>query len=81
MESLDDSFRLAECNHTAPESICTLMAICPLKHAIADVHQRLRDVLRTVTLADLFRSKVSADEPTPLGLLLSPRSAEQLVAN
>jgi Rrf2 family protein len=55
MESLDDSFHLAECNRTIPEDVCTLTAICPVKHAIAEVHRRLRDVLRNVTLADLFR--------------------------
>jgi Rrf2 family protein len=82
MEALDDSFRLAECNRTTPEDICTLTAICPLKHAIAEVHQRLRDVLRTVTLAELFRPCGTEGQPTTLGLLLPPVPAEkQFVTN
>jgi DNA-binding IscR family transcriptional regulator len=53
MESLDGGFHLAECTPTS--NLCTLSAICPLKGAIADVHRRIRDVLRGVTLADVFR--------------------------
>jgi Rrf2 family protein len=82
MEALDDTFRLAECNRTTPEDICTLTAICPVKHAIGEVHQRIREVLRTVTLADLFRPCRAPGEPTTLGLLPVPVLAEkQLVTN
>ncbi len=82
IEALDDSFQLAECNQSAHADICILTAICPLKNAIAEVHERLRDVLRTVTLADLFRPRRSNAEPTRLELLLPPVAAEkQFAAN
>jgi Rrf2 family cysteine metabolism transcriptional repressor len=63
IESLDDPFRLAECNHPpahAHDDGCTHSELCPLKGAIAGVHERVRAVLRQVTLAELFRPA-----PTP----------------
>jgi Rrf2 family protein len=79
MESLDDPFRLAECNRIVPGDICTLTAICPVKHAIADVHQRIRDVLRTVTLAELFKPGQHHDVfTTPLGMMTHADTPEAL---
>jgi DNA-binding IscR family transcriptional regulator len=80
MESLDDPFRLAECNRSIPDHICNLTAICPLKNAIAEVHQRLRDVLRNVTLADLFRQVHPGSEQTTLGMLIPSLPAEKQFA-
>jgi DNA-binding IscR family transcriptional regulator len=37
-----------------------LYADCPVKGPIAEVHQRLRDVLRGVTLGELFDNRRSA---------------------
>jgi DNA-binding IscR family transcriptional regulator len=51
-----------------------------LKHAIADVHERLRDVLRNVSLADLFRPARTPNEPTMLGLLVPTMPAEKQFA-
>lgn len=55
MDSLDESFRLAECNEPAADHGCTLMGSCPLHAAMSHVHEQLRTVLAQVTLADLFR--------------------------
>jgi len=50
---------------------CSLTPICPLKHAIGEVHERLRGVLRNVTLAELFKPCHPAEAvPTPLGLMV-----------
>lgn len=77
MESLDESFSLAECNHVPYRESCTLTAVCPVKGAIAEVHRRIRDVLRGVTLAEIFHNH-GAMTPMTLGLgLLAP---EQLLA-
>jgi Rrf2 family protein len=54
LEALGDSFHLAECNKVGGGDLCSLMAICPVKNAIAGVHERIWDVLRQVTLAELF---------------------------
>jgi len=48
---------LAACNEPPAGDGCTLFADCPVKGPIAEVHQRLRDVLRGVTLGELFRSR------------------------
>jgi Rrf2 family protein len=54
MEALDDAFHLAECNRSTPGEGCCFMNICPVKDAIAEVHRRVGDMLRTVTLAELL---------------------------
>ena len=64
MEALDDGFHLAECNKAADP--CSLASLCPVKGAISEVHRRIRDVLREVTLAELFRPMA---EGSPLALL------------
>jgi Rrf2 family cysteine metabolism transcriptional repressor len=69
MDALDDTFRLTECTDSLPGEACNVMALCPVRHAIADVHQRLRDVLRDVTLADLIRPR-HPGEPETIELLL-----------
>jgi Rrf2 family protein len=58
MEALEESFHLAECNKA--EGPCTHASLCPVKGAIAEVHARIRDVLRGVTLAELFRQPAEA---------------------
>ncbi len=54
IETLDDSFRLAECNQPSPDDSCSVFHMCPLKGPIAEIHQRIREVLSNLTLADLF---------------------------
>ena len=41
MDALDDPFHLAECNKSSTEDICSIMHVCPLKHAIGEVHSRI----------------------------------------
>jgi Rrf2 family protein len=76
MEALDDSFHLAECNKEGPLSLCSLMHLCPVRGAIGEVHRRIREILRTVTLAEVFGP---ADGFTQVGLNLSSLD-KQLVA-
>lgn len=54
MEALDDSFHLAECNKESTAHPCTLTHLCPVRGVIGDVHSRIREVLRNVTLAEVF---------------------------
>src|SRR4051812_39920212 len=56
----DHPLTLAACNESPAGDGCTLFADCPVKGPIAEVHQRLRDVLRGVTLGDLFRARLPA---------------------
>jgi Rrf2 family cysteine metabolism transcriptional repressor len=59
---LDEPFHLADCNRASPDSclpgevVCSFESVCPVRGAIAEVDRRIRDVLATVTLADVFRA-------------------------
>jgi Rrf2 family protein len=71
LEALEEPFHLAECTKPAPGDGCALSGICPAHHAIAEVHQRIREVLCRVTLAELFQAGPPArSEPLPLNLAL-----------
>ncbi|MFL5339119.1 MAG: RrF2 family transcriptional regulator [Gemmataceae bacterium] len=54
IETLDDSFRLAECNQPSPDDGCSVFHLCPLKGPMAEIHRRIREVLSNLSLADLF---------------------------
>lgn len=72
MDALDDPFYLAECNKTPEECGCTLASVCPVRNPIAEVHQRLRNLLRTVTLAELFQGGLPPpDNPLAVTALVS----------
>lgn len=60
----DDRLRLAECNHERPELCCTLADGCPIRGPIEEVHHRLRGVLESVRLVELFRQP----EPVLVGV-------------
>jgi Rrf2 family protein len=78
MDALDESFHFAECNHLVPDDGCSLVNICPVKSAIAEVHQRLRRVLENVTLAELFRP---AFPPRGLQIGLEPLTEARTYAD
>lgn len=75
MESLGEPFHLAECNRTEGESVCGLAPICPVRNAVGRLHRRLLDVLRTVTLAELFEPEAEA-ACTQFGLTVCVRDAQ-----
>ena len=53
--SMDDTFSLAECNHHGPKvAPCSIYDCCTVRGPIAAVHDRIRNVLRQVTLGELF---------------------------
>lgn len=54
LDLLGEPFHLAECN--APPGCCMEQA-CPVRGAVADLDERIRSVLRGVTLADLCRER------------------------
>ena len=68
MEALEESFHLAECNKSGTDP-CVLASLCPVKGAIAEVHYRIREVLRGVTLAELFRPAEGVRQGLALALL------------
>lgn len=71
LETIEDGFRLTMCNpagHAGHET-CTLTEVCTVKGTMAEVHGRLIDVLRNVSLADLFGPKLPTQ---PAGLSALP---------
>src|SRR5262249_19211351 len=69
----EDAFRLTVCNpgghqeHDHEE--CALLGVCTVKGQIAEVHERLLEVLRGVTLAELFDPTKKATKPAALHAL------------
>lgn len=68
LETVEDGFRLAVCNHTTDAEPCAHSGACTIKGPLAEVHQRLVGVLRGVTLAELFdpKAKPSALHALPV---------------
>ena len=64
LEALEDGFRLATCtgHHEQTEmntfDDCAVGHICPIKGPINELHRRILDVLRNVTLAELFQTQL-----------------------
>jgi Rrf2 family cysteine metabolism transcriptional repressor len=71
MDALDEGFHLAPCSKEGPEEICSLVHTCPVRSGIAGVHQRIREVLRSVTLAELVHP-VAPEAGTQFGLEVMP---------
>jgi Rrf2 family transcriptional regulator, cysteine metabolism repressor len=56
LEAVEDGFNLTMCNtHSeAEEDNCSHESVCTVKGPMAEVHRRLLEVLRGVTLAEVF---------------------------
>jgi len=65
LETIEDGFRLTMCN-TANDHAdgCSLSGVCTVKEPMAEVHRRLIEVLRNVSLAEVFGTHLA--RPTPL---------------
>ena len=70
LETLDGPFHLSECTRTLPLDGCCFSSVCPVREPIAEVHARIRELLRGVTLAQLAR-RAEAVEPALVGIDLS----------
>lgn len=57
MDALDESFQLTTCStQNSSDNRCGVEHVCPVRQPLADVHRRIRDLLRGVTLEQLFAS-------------------------
>lgn len=68
IDALDETLQLAECNANPPEGCCDLLDHCPIRIPIGEVHRRIREVLETVKLIDLFRQSTIGEVPVQLDL-------------
>ena len=79
IQAMDGSFRLAECNQPRIANGCSVFDRCPVRGPIAEVHGRINQVLRQVTLRELFHPSA---ERSPFGLpLLDMEPVKQAVAS
>lgn len=81
LESVEDGLRLAVCTPgaTREHENCSLAGVCTLKGPITEVHHRLLEVLRGVTLAELFDPSGKLPRPAALHALpLLSRSSPAL---
>jgi Rrf2 family cysteine metabolism transcriptional repressor len=58
IEAMDDPFHLTVCTEATAGDGCTISAHCPVRAPLAAIHHKIREVLRAVTLADLFHGTV-----------------------
>jgi Rrf2 family transcriptional regulator, cysteine metabolism repressor len=57
LESIEEGFKLTVCNsHEEDHDDCSVSHVCPMKGPVAEIHRRLMEVLRGVTLEELFHS-------------------------
>jgi Rrf2 family cysteine metabolism transcriptional repressor len=71
IEAMDDPFHLTVCTEATDGDGCTISAHCPVRAPLAEIHHRIREVLRAVTLADLFNRTgpvTTVDELVTLGV-------------
>jgi DNA-binding IscR family transcriptional regulator len=77
--SLEDGFQLANCNsHVHGEGgddECTVLHICPIRGPIGELHRRILDSLRAVSIAELFQSSAPAPAFQPVLSTLTLREA------
>ena len=63
LESLDDGFRLANCNtqtHASEsEEECSVFHMCPIKGPIGELHRRILDTLKGISLTDIFQPQAA----------------------
>lgn len=69
LETIEDGVRLTICNpgpHAHDHDGCSIANVCTLKGPIAEVHHKLLEVLRGVTLGELFDARVEPTQPAEL---------------
>lgn len=81
LDALGETFRLTVCSHDAPtDDSCLLEVDCPVKAPLANIHRRIVDVLRSVTLVEVFARPDTEPAVVPLGLLSVLPRTEPAVA-
>jgi Rrf2 family protein len=76
LESIDEGFKLTVCNghlDVPAGDGCYLENSCPMKGPLTEIHRRLTDVLRGVTLAELFHLPATRHDALQLLPLLTAR--------
>ena len=72
IEAMEEGFKLTVCTDHTPAGACDVAHVCPVKGPMAEIHRRIMDLLRGVTLADVF-APPPASPPVLATLGLMPR--------
>ena len=77
LESMEDGFRLANCNshHPENEDECIILHTCPIKQPIGELHRRILDTLRSVSLVEIFQPSYQTTTFQPVLSTLGLREA------
>lgn len=54
LEAVEEGFKLTVCTDHTPAGACDVEHVCPVKVPMTEIHRRIMDLLRAVTLADVF---------------------------
>jgi len=75
MQSVDDEFELTVCSGSQDPTVdheeCNLADVCPVRSPLNEVHRRVLDVFRSVTLNELFGAGPIPTAPRNLVPLLT----------
>ena len=77
LESIEEGFHLTTCSDSTDHEACSHATLCTVKGPMAAVHSRLIDVLRGVTLSELFGPR---NDPRPSTLTALPMLGEVVEA-
>jgi len=54
IEAMEEGFKLTVCTDHTPAGVCDVAHVCPVRAPMAEIHRRIMDTLRGVTLGDVF---------------------------
>jgi Rrf2 family transcriptional regulator, cysteine metabolism repressor len=54
LSAVEEGFKLTICNDHTPAGACEVEHVCPVKGPMTEIHRRIMDVLKGITLADVF---------------------------
>lgn len=76
IEKLEDGFKLTVCNDHSESGNCDVAHVCPVKAPMTQIHRRIMDMLRGVTLAEVF-APPPASPPVPVLATLGIRTPNE----
>ena len=70
MQSLDEPFHLTDCSKDVEKQTCSARTFCPIRTGMSGVHDRIRTILKDVTLAEILDPTIRPSVSLQFGLEL-----------
>ena len=70
MQSLDEPFHLTDCSKDIEKQTCSARTFCPIRTGMSGVHDRIRTILKDVTLAEILDPTIRPSISRQFGLEL-----------